>query len=97
MIGLRPCFNVSDTQKVKLPEMTLHFKGRAEVVLPLENYFVLAGDTAVCLAVVTGGVTSLVGKGGSAVILGNFQRQNFYVEYDLKNEGIGLRQQESCS
>ncbi|KAL7174035.1 hypothetical protein ACSBR2_033312 [Camellia fascicularis] len=97
MIGLRPCFNVSDTQKVKLPEMKLHFKGGAEVALPLENYFVLAGDTAVCLAVVTDGLTGPAGEGGPAVILGNFQMQNFYVEYDLKNERFGLRQQESCS
>ncbi|KAL7174036.1 hypothetical protein ACSBR2_033315 [Camellia fascicularis] len=77
--------------------MTLHFKGRAEVGLPLENYFVLAGDTAVRLAVVTDGVTGPAGEGGPVVILGNFQMQNFYVEYDLKNERFGLRQQESCS
>ena len=48
MIGLRLCFKVSVTQKVKLPEMTLHFNSGAKVALPLENYFVLTGDTAVC-------------------------------------------------
>ncbi|KAI7984076.1 hypothetical protein LOK49_LG15G01993 [Camellia lanceoleosa] len=48
MIGLKLCFNVSGTKKVKLPEMALHFKGGAKVALLLENYFVLTGDTAVC-------------------------------------------------
>ena len=73
----------------------LHFKGGAELVPPPENYFVFAGKTgAVCLAVVTDeGFGAAAGSIGPSIILGNFQMQNFYVEYDLKNERFGFRKQ----
>ncbi|XP_052184831.1 probable aspartyl protease At4g16563 [Diospyros lotus] len=93
-IGLRPCFNISGAGKVALPEIRLHFKGGQEMALPLENYFVLAGRSgAVCLAVVTDGVVGPESSGGPAVILGSFQMQDFYVEYDLRNERFGFRRQ----
>ncbi|KAL6966785.1 Aspartic endopeptidase [Sarracenia purpurea var. burkii] len=92
--GLRPCFNVSGADTVVLPELKLHFKGGTEMPLPLENYFVVVGKTgAVCLAMVTDGVSSPASSGGPAIILGNFQMQNIYVEYDLRNERLGFRQQ----
>ncbi|KAE8682460.1 hypothetical protein F3Y22_tig00111238pilonHSYRG00044 [Hibiscus syriacus] len=96
--GLRPCFNVSSGEKqVEFPELRFHFKGGAEMALPLENYFAVVGDGVACLTVVTdggvGGGKAEVGHSGPAVVLGSFQMQNYYVEYDLRNERIGLKPQ----
>ncbi|KAL6844222.1 hypothetical protein ACP4OV_025895 [Aristida adscensionis] len=67
-LGLRPCFALPAKAKaMELPELALRFKGGAEMRLPLENYFVVAGRApgagaaaaapgageAICLAVVT--------------------------------------------
>ncbi|KAL1557584.1 putative aspartyl protease [Salvia divinorum] len=98
--GLRPCFDITGHKDLKMPEMELHFKGGAEMVLPLENYFFVVDDgekSVLCLTVVTD--DTLLGPdlvGGPSVILGNFLMQNFHVEYDLRNERFGFRQQ-SCS
>ncbi|PSR86453.1 Aspartyl protease precursor [Actinidia chinensis var. chinensis] len=93
--GIGPCFDVSGGGELELPELKLHFKGGAELVPPPENYFVFAGKTgAVCLAVVTDdGFGAAASSVGPSIILGNFQMQNFYVEYDLKNERFGFRKQ----
>ncbi|PSR89833.1 Aspartyl protease precursor [Actinidia chinensis var. chinensis] len=93
--GIGPCFVVSGGGAVTLPELKLQFKGGAELVPPLENYFILAGKRgAVCLAVVTDdGFGPAASSDGPAIILGNFQMQNFYVEYDLKNDRFGFRKQ----
>lgn len=94
--GLRPCFNISGLKTVSLPEMKFHFKGGAEMALPLSNYFSIAGESgAACLTTVTDGVAGIEMSGGPSIILGNFQMQNYYVEYDLRNERLGFRQQ-SC-
>ncbi|KAK4409114.1 Aspartyl protease family protein 2 [Sesamum angolense] len=98
--GLRPCFDVTGHDAVKMPALTLHFKGGAEMALPLENYFFAVDDVqkeVVCLSMVTD--NTLLGPeliSGPSVILGNFLMQNFHVEYDLTNERFGFRQQ-SCS
>lgn len=92
LTGLRPYFNIpaGDQKWVLFPELKLHFKGGAEVALPPENYFALVGQgSAVCLTVVTDKAESV----GPAIILGNFQMQNYYMEYDLRNERIGFKQQ----
>ncbi|KAI3417794.1 Peptidase A1 domain-containing protein [Psidium guajava] len=97
--GLSPCFDVSGRgDAVMVPELSLQFKGGATMALPLENYLVLAGEGsgAACVAIVTDDAP--IGpevSGGPAVILGSFQQQNFYVEYDLENERFGFRKQ-SC-
>ncbi|KAE8688738.1 hypothetical protein F3Y22_tig00110956pilonHSYRG00097 [Hibiscus syriacus] len=98
LTGLRPCFNVSDGDKqVEFPELRFHFKGGAEMALPLENYFAVVGDGVACLILVTdggvGGGKAEVGHSGPAVVLGSFQMQNYYVEYDLRNERLGLKPQ----
>ncbi|XP_061959636.1 probable aspartyl protease At4g16563 [Populus nigra] len=94
-IGLRPCFNVSDAKTVSFPELRLYFKGGADVALPVENYFAFVGGEVACLTVVTDGVAGPERVGGPGMILGNFQMQNFYVEYDLRNERLGFKQ-EKC-
>ena len=94
--GLRPCFNISRLKTPSLPSLTLKFKGGAKMKLPLANYVAfLGGDEIVCLTIVTDGVAGKDFSGGPSIILGNFQQQNFYVEYDLRNERLGFRQQ-SC-
>lgn len=95
--GLRPCFDISGRKKLSLPEMRFHFKGGAGMALPLANYFSFAGNSeAVCLTMVTDPVMDpAVVPSGPAIILGNFQMQNFYTEFDLRNERFGFRP-ESC-
>lgn len=92
LTGLRPCYNLSsEYKKIEFPEMKFHFKGGAEMKLPLANYFSLVGDKddVVCLTMIADENES----SGPSIILGNFQMQNFHVEYDLKNERFGFRQQ----
>lgn len=90
LTGLRPCFDVPEEKSESFPELKLHFKGGAEVKLPVENYFAVFGEgSAVCLTV----VTDMEAYGGPAIILGNFQMQNYYVEYDLRKQRLGFKQQ----
>ncbi|KAL8501086.1 hypothetical protein ACS0TY_020596 [Phlomoides rotata] len=99
LTGLRPCFDITGYKDVRIPELKLYFKGGAEMALPLENYFFVVSDdrsSVLCLTVVTD--NTLLGPevlSGPSVILGNFMMQNFHVEFDLRNERFGFRQQ-SC-
>lgn len=90
--GLRPCFNISGYRNVNFPEMKFHFKGGAEMIFPLANYFSFVSHDmeVVCLTMVTDEAGD---SGGPAIILGNYQLQNFYTEFDLGNERFGFRQQ----
>ncbi|XP_073156701.1 probable aspartyl protease At4g16563 [Henckelia pumila] len=100
LTGLRPCFDVTGHEAIKFPELKLHFKGGAEMGLPLENYFFVVKDdekVVVCLTMVTD--NTLLGPelvSGPSIILGNFLMQNFHVEFDLRNGRFGFVQQ-SCS
>ncbi|XP_043692580.1 probable aspartyl protease At4g16563 [Telopea speciosissima] len=94
--GLRPCFDISETKDVSLPELVFYFKGGAKMALPVANYYSLFGNTGVvCMTLVTEDLVRPEISGGPTIILGNYQQQNFYVEYDLENERFGFRQQ-SC-
>ncbi|XP_009369930.2 probable aspartyl protease At4g16563 [Pyrus x bretschneideri] len=93
--GLKPCYSISGAKSAAFPAVTFHFKGGAEVALPVENYMAIAGDDLVCLTIMSdkelGGPE--VSSSGPSIIIGSFQLQNFYVEYDLLNERLGFRQQ----
>ncbi|KAK3205625.1 hypothetical protein Dsin_019671 [Dipteronia sinensis] len=95
--GLSPCFDISGVKTVSgFPELKFHFKGGADMLIPVENYLaVVDGDqssTTTCFTVVSD--SPEVVTGGPAIILGNFQMQNYYVEYDLRNERLGFNQQQ---
>ncbi|XP_068660013.1 probable aspartyl protease At4g16563 [Aristolochia californica] len=93
--GLRPCFQLPAEKKsqVGLPELTFHFKGGAKMRLPLANYFSFLGDSVICLTIVSDGVEGSLQSDGPSVILGNFQQQNYLIEYDLEKERFGFREQ----
>ncbi|XVF76118.1 hypothetical protein PTKIN_Ptkin13bG0240100 [Pterospermum kingtungense] len=94
--GLAPCFNISGNKSIKFPELIFQFKGGAKMALPSANYFSFVGDEkVVCLVVVTDDVVGQSVGGGPAIILGSFQQQNYYVEYDLANERFGFAKK-SC-
>ncbi|KAL4296770.1 hypothetical protein GQ457_12G012220 [Hibiscus cannabinus] len=89
--GLAPCFNISGYKSVEAPELTFQFKGGAKMVLPLTNYFSFVGDdNVVCLTVITDNVITQGSQGGPAIILGSFQQQNYYIEFDLANDRFGF-------
>ncbi|CAM8892925.1 unnamed protein product [Rhodiola kirilowii] len=90
--GLTPCFNVSGSQAMSFPEMSFYFKGGAKMTLPLANYLSFMGESneAVCLTLLK---DDSVTAGGPSVILGNYQMQNFYAEFDLQNDRFGFKPQ----
>ncbi|KAI3471750.1 hypothetical protein Pfo_028403 [Paulownia fortunei] len=91
--GLRPCFNISGENSFTLPQLTFHFKGGAEMVLPLGDYFSFLDDSVICMTIVTNNAAKGGVGPGPAIILGNYQQQNFYMEYDLENERLGFQKQ----
>ncbi|EOY08435.1 hypothetical protein QUC31_010858 [Theobroma cacao] len=93
--GLAPCVNISGHKSISFPELIFQFKGGAKMALPLANYFSFLDVNVVCLMVVTDNIIGQGVSGGPAIILGNFQQQNYYIEYDLANESFGFAKQ-SC-
>ncbi|XP_065867130.1 probable aspartyl protease At4g16563 [Euphorbia lathyris] len=93
LTGLKPCFNVSGDKILGFPKLTLHFKGGADVELPTENSFAFVGEDVACLTVVSDGVEGPEERSGPGIILGNFQMQNFHVEYDLRNQRLGFKKE----
>ncbi|XP_055833033.1 probable aspartyl protease At4g16563 [Solanum dulcamara] len=92
LTNLRPCYNVSEHKTVSLPQVKFHFQGGSEMALPLENYFSIVGENdVICLTMVTDSKLEL--STGPSIILGNFQMQNLFVEFDLKNDKFGFRHQ----
>lgn len=92
--GLKPCFNLSGVNSVPFPPMAFQFKGGARMDLPVANYFSLVGDLSVlCLTITTEEAQGAKPSRGPSIILGNYQFQNYYTEYDLRNERFGFRRQ----
>lgn len=93
LTGLRPCYNISGEESVSVPDLIFQFKGGAKMALPLTNYFSFVDSEVICLTIVSDKVVGPGIGGGPAIILGNYQQRNFYVEFDLENEKFGFKQQ----
>ncbi|XP_074281047.1 putative aspartyl protease At4g16563 [Silene latifolia] len=94
-LGNLVCVNVTGWKRMVLPEVGFEFKGGAKMDIPVDNYL-NGGPGLKCLPFVN--VTFYVGPfelsdSGPAVILGNYQQQNFHIEYDLKNQRLGFKKQ----
>eukprot|EP01018_Ginkgo_biloba_P016734 Gb_05863 [translate_table: standard] len=90
--GMGLCYNVAGAQSIVLPNFTFHFKGGSDMALPAANYFsyVLSLDT-ICLTIL--GNQGILDDNGPAVLLGNYQQQNFYVLYDREKNHLGFTHQ----
>ncbi|KAL9675318.1 hypothetical protein QQ045_003520 [Rhodiola kirilowii] len=92
--NLRPCFDVSKMKTVSFPELYFVFKGGAKMELPLANYFsILDRPGVVCMTIVTSDFIEPGISVGPAIILGNYQQQNYNVEYNLEKERFGFKKQ----
>ncbi|XP_057536172.1 probable aspartyl protease At4g16563 [Amaranthus tricolor] len=92
--GFGLCYNVHDVRNVSFPKLVFHFKGKAKMLMPLANYLSFMSDLgAWCLTIVSDSGPAVPSSGpiGPAMILGNYQQQNFYIEYDLENQRLGLK------
>ncbi|KAL8168095.1 hypothetical protein V2J09_009594 [Rumex salicifolius] len=94
--GLGPCYNITGQADVEVPKLVLVFTGGARMDLPLADYFILVnGGSIACMTVLTDpeGPVSPGVPSGPAMILGNYQQQDFYMEYDLENQRFGFKPQ----
>lgn len=93
--GFGLCIDVSGERNVSIPELVFQFKGGAKMDLLVANYFSFIGDSgsgALCLTIISG--SSPVGPDeavGPAIIIGNYQQMDFYIEYDLENQRLGFK------
>lgn len=81
------CYNVSGVENIDFPEFAFHFMGGSDMVLPYENTFHWVSQTY-CLAMVNSSVLEV--DIGPAVLLGNYQQQNFYILYDREKNRLGF-------
>lgn len=88
--GLSPCFSAASSKSFLIPELIFHFKGGAKMALPVENYFAFIGSKGVVCLILASDSGGPSISGGPAIILGSFQEQNYYVEYDLANKRFGF-------
>ncbi|RVX06042.1 putative aspartyl protease [Vitis vinifera] len=100
-IGVTPCYNFTGQKSIKIPDLIYQFRGGATMVVPGKNYFVLIPEISLaCFPLTTdAGTNTLEFTPGPSIILGNSQHVDYYVEFDLKNERLGFRQQtcQSCT
>ncbi|CAO2823992.1 unnamed protein product [Amaranthus hypochondriacus] len=92
--GFGLCFDIKNVTNLSFPKLVFHFKGGAKMLMPLANYFSFMSDLgAWCLTIVTDTSPAAPSSGpiGPAIIIGNFQQQNFYMEYDLENQRLGFK------
>ncbi|CAI9265261.1 unnamed protein product [Lactuca saligna] len=94
--GLRPCFDVAG-KSAELPEFTFHFVGGAKLSLPVADYFSFVGDDGddgvLCMTIVSSNLIGSNSSIGPSIIIGNYQQQDIYFEYDLENGVLGFRKQ----
>lgn len=93
--GFGLCYDIPDARNASFPRLAFHFKGGAKMELPVANYFSFMTDLGVwCLTIVS--TSSPAGPSvpvGPAIILGNYQQQDFYIEYDLEHQRLGFKKQ----
>jgi len=91
--GMGLCYNVSGLENIVLPEFAFHFKGGSDMVLPVANYFsYFESFDTICLTMISSrGILEV--EVGPAVILGNYQQQDFYLLYDREKNRLGFTQQ----
>lgn len=76
------CYDLSGMASIKVPTVTFHFLGDADMRLPPSNYIVPVDNNGTyCFAFVAGAGPSIVG---------NVQQQNFRVIYDNAHQQIGF-------
>ena len=93
-----PCFNFTGHKSIKIPDLTYQFTGGINMVVAGESNFLFIGgeddETSIACFYMTTHITqSLEFTPGPSIILGNSQHVDYYVQYDLKNERLGFRQQ----
>ena len=86
-----PCYNFTG-RKIEIPDLIYHFAGDATMVVPGKRYFKFESGIG-CFPVDTEDAENLEFTPGPSFILGNLMQVNQYIEYDLKNERLGFRQQ----
>uniref|UniRef100_A0A0D6QT68 Peptidase A1 domain-containing protein n=1 Tax=Araucaria cunninghamii TaxID=56994 RepID=A0A0D6QT68_ARACU len=88
------CYNFPEGE-VEVPQITLHFDGGLDWVLPAENSLIATSSSSrvACLA-----FALPPGNSASSVmsIIGNFQQQNFRIVHDLPGSRLGIAP-ENCS
>ncbi|OMO68521.1 Peptidase A1 [Corchorus olitorius] len=90
-----PCFYISpvDYKRIKVPELIFQFEGGAKMKLPMANYFSFVEDDIACVMIYTDINGLLPVNSGPAIMLGNLQQQNYYIEFDLANNRLGFAKQ----
>ncbi|KAI5084965.1 hypothetical protein GOP47_0001134 [Adiantum capillus-veneris] len=77
------CYDMSGRASVKLPTLSLHFEGGAELALPASNYFIPVDSKGTyCLA--------FASTPGELSIIGNIQQQGFRVIFDSASSRLGF-------
>ncbi|KAH7289602.1 hypothetical protein KP509_30G011200 [Ceratopteris richardii] len=78
------CYNLSGQANVRVPLVSLHFEGGAEMALPTSNY-VIPVDTegTYCLAFASAEI-------GAVSIIGNIQQQGFRIVFDGVSSRLGF-------
>ncbi|KAJ3695066.1 hypothetical protein LUZ60_000443 [Juncus effusus] len=77
------CYDLNGQSQVKVPTVSLHFNGNADVVLPPENYLIPVDMKGTfCFA--------FSGTDGGVSIIGNIQQQGFRVVFDSDRNRVGF-------
>ncbi|KAJ1264352.1 hypothetical protein BS78_09G256600 [Paspalum vaginatum] len=77
------CYDLGGRRVVRVPTLSVHLAGDAEVALPAENYLIPVDTRGTfCLA--------MAGTDGAVSILGNIQQQGFRVVFDGDAQRVAL-------
>ncbi|CAH1413942.1 unnamed protein product [Lactuca virosa] len=85
--GFRLCYAAIGGKPPVFPELMFHFKGGAKLSLPMADYFSQVEPGVACMMIFPSGLNVSIGP---SIIIGNYQQQDIYVEYDLENGRFGF-------